>query len=191
MFHGELDAIIPFIVYHLSLGMSHITVYYSNGEAAVSALPTWSNHPALSCLRRNGLLSIVERSTIHVRSRSAVGSGLNDDAVVHVYGDHCFSADHLSNWKHGGQQGTAAVVWGVVLGLHDMVVLHHLQCIDELLYNVSSASLALRTFSFLPDEGESILHCTALILHYTIIIYILQNTIYYTTLILYFLLHPH
>ena len=168
IFRGEVDAIISFIVYHLSLGVSHITVYYSSDRER----STWFNHPTLTCLKRHGLVSLVERSTIrHVRS--AVSSdhsraGLRDDHDRdhdhddddRAYGDHCFSEDHLSSWKGShAAAATTTMAWGAMLLLYDMVVLsHRLKCIGELFYNASSsssrASLAMRTYSFLPDEEE-------------------------------------
>jgi hypothetical protein len=169
IFRGEVDAIISFIVYHLSLGVNHITVYYysSDGRETAAAtrasLPIWFNHPTLTCLRRHGLITLVERSSIR-RVRSAVSSdhirdGLrddygHDDDGDRVFGDHCFSEDHLSSWKVP-HAGAAAVAWGAVLLLHDMVTLsRRLKCIGELFYNSSSASLVLHTHSFLPDEEE-------------------------------------
>jgi hypothetical protein len=171
IFRGEVDAIISFIVYHLSLGVSHITVYYiSDRERS-----TWFNHPTLTCLGRHGLVTLVERSTIrHVRSAVSIDhsrAGLRDnhdrdhdhDDDDRAYGDHCFSEDHLSSWKGshaGATAATTTIAWGAMLLLHDMVVLsHRLKCIGELFYNASSssssrASLAMRTYSFLPDEEE-------------------------------------
>lgn len=168
IFRGEVDAIISFIVYHLSLGVNHITVYYSSDSretaaASSASLPTWFNHPTLTCLRRHGLITLVERSSIR-RVRSAVSSdhtrdGLrddygHDDDGDRVYGDHCFSEDHLSSWKVP-HAGAAAIAWGAVLLLHDMVTLsRRFQCIGELFDNSSSTPLVLHTHSFLPDEEE-------------------------------------
>ena len=164
IFRGEVDAIISFIVYHLSLGVNHITVYYSSDSSA--SLPTWFNHPTLTCLRRHGFITLVEQSSIR-RVRSTVSSdhtrdGLrddyghgHDDDDDRIYGDHCYSEDHLSSWKVHNDGAAAAIAWGVVLLLHDMVTLsRRFECIGELFYNSSSASLVLHTHSFLPDEKE-------------------------------------
>ena len=171
IFRGEVDAIISFIVYHLSLGVNHITVYYSSDSretaaASSASLPTWFNHPTLTCLRRHGLITLVERSSIR-RVRSTVSSdhtrdGLrdddghgHDDDDDRIYGDHCYSEDHLSSWKVSHAGAATAIAWGVVLLLHDMVTLsRRFECIGELFNNSSSASLVLHTHSFLPDEEK-------------------------------------
>jgi hypothetical protein len=132
-FASDYQFVVPFLVHHLSIGVSHIFIYNNDEKVA------WYNHPAVLCL--------VAEEWVDIQPWFG-------EKVLHKGLDHCYHTlipDKRSFKKEKDKQLALNHIWGANFDIDEMLVLHKHQCFADILVDLKAPSLAVNWAFFVPE----------------------------------------
>ena len=134
-FASDYEFIVPFLVHHLMLGVSHVFIY--NNDERIS----WYNHPAVQCMIAEQFVEIIPWM-----GEMRLLKGLNTcykKRIPEIRGKSISEPHKLVN------------TWGANFDIDEMLVLHQHKCIGQLLENVKAPTLAINWAFFIPEAPLS------------------------------------
>lgn len=125
-FASDYEFVVPFLVHHLALGARNIFIYNNDEKVA------WYRHPAVLCMVAEQIVEIQPWFGEKVLMRAL---------------NNCYrhKIPQVRNNKADDM-----LVWGTNFDIDEMLVLHKHQCINEIVHDIKSPSLALNWAFFVP-----------------------------------------
>lgn len=144
-FASDYEFMIPFLVHHLSLGVSHIIIYNNDEKVA------WYRHPSILCLVAEAMVEVQPWF-----GDKALMKGLNHCFRKRIPDLHGIDMLSVSNDRSPVERSKLMNIWGANFDIDEMLVLHKHQCISQLLPSqLRAPSLALNWAFFVPEAPLS------------------------------------
>lgn len=144
-FASDYEFMIPFLVHHLSLGVSHIIIYNNDEKIA------WYRHPSILCLIAEAMVEVQPWF-----GDKALMKGLNHCFRKRIPDLHGIDMLSVSNDRSLAERSKLMNIWGANFDIDEMLVLHKHQCISQLLPSqLRAPSLALNWAFFVPEAPLS------------------------------------
>lgn len=133
-FASDYRFVVPFLIHHLSLGVTNIFIYNNDEKVA------WYNHPAVLCL--------VAEEWVHIQpwfGEKQLMRGL----------DHCYKTSVVDIREFPNdkvKRENLHRIWGANFDIDEMLVLHgDRQCFTDILQKQHAPSVALNWAFFVPE----------------------------------------